>query len=143
MGDYADDQIRRDQRAAAKRIAAADGYELDDDDDDGQVGFYRDQAVARQEERRGQLAAANAEMVATTAALAELGLTLERQRSEYHVHILRIDGRRRTLVAQWWPSTGTAVDGAGKRQRCSTGKALVAWLRDKQRADARRDGRSP
>ena len=77
-------------------------------------------------------------MAATTAALAKLGLTLERQRSEFHVHILRIEGNRRTLVAQWWPSTGTAMDGAGKRQRCPTGKALVAWLRDKQQAEVRR-----
>lgn len=131
MGEHADDQIAADMQAAARRA----GVELDDDDDD--LAFYAERRAERQEQRRRQLAAANDEMAATAAALAELGLTLERQRSEYHVHILRIEGRRRTLVAQWWPSTGTAMDAAGKRQRCSTGKALVAWLRDKQRAEVR------
>ncbi len=132
MGEHADDQIAADMRAAARRA----GVEFGDDDDD--LAFSAEGRAERQEQRRGQLAAANAEMAATTAALAKLGLTLERQRSEYHVHILRIEGRRRTLVAQWWPSTGTAMDAAGKRQRCSTGKALVAWLRDKQRAEVDR-----
>lgn len=136
VGEHADDQIRRDMRASAKRLARADGHELDDDDDEGQVDYYRAQDAARQEARREQLAAANSEMAATTAALSELGLTLERQRSEYHCHIVRHEGGRRTLIAQWWPSSGTAMTAAGKRQRCTTGKALVAWLRDLQKAEA-------
>ena len=81
-------------------------------------------------------------MSATRTALAELGLTLE-AKSDCHFHVLRIEGHKRTLVAQWWPSSGKTMDGQRRGQHCATGTALAAWLRDKQRADARRDGRSP
>ena len=110
--------------------------------DDELIAYWRAQKEDRQEERREQLDAAHAEMSATRTALAELGLTLE-AKSDCHFHVLRIEGHKRTLVAQWWPSSGKTMDGQRRGQHCATGTALAAWLRDKQRADARRDGRSP
>ena len=65
-------------------------------------------------------------MAETTTAVAELGLQLV-CKSEYHYHVLR--GRQ--VVAQWWPSSGKTMDGQRRGQVCRTGKALVAWLRDR------------
>lgn len=125
----ATDQRRRDPnrlRAAIAREVRTHGAE-----DSDQVAFYRAEKAERQEQRHDQLAAAVAELPATTEALAKLELTLVRKNA-YHFHVVRIEQGRRTLVAQWWPSSGRTMDGQRKGQRCNTGTALVAWLRDKE-----------
>ena len=121
MGQHADDAIDEEMR----RTARAHGVELDDDDG-GQVEYWRAQAEARREERRDRLDQANTAMAETTSGVAGLGLQLVRK-SEYHYHVLR--GRQ--VVAQWWPSSGKTMDGQRRGQMCRTGKALVAWLRDR------------
>lgn len=125
MGQHADDEIEREGRA----IARAHGVDLDDeldDDDDGQVEFWRAQQEERRQRRRAQLDAAKTAMEATAAGVAELGLQLV-CKGEYHYHVLR----GREVVAQWWPSSGKTMDGQRRGQVCRTGKALVAWLRDR------------
>lgn len=122
MGDHADDAIEAEERAFAR----AHGVEID-----GQVEYWRAPAEARREERRDRLDQANTAMAGTTAGVASLGLQLVRK-SEYHFHVLR--GRQ--VVAQWWPSSGKTMDGQRRGQMCRTGKALVAWLRDRFTRDA-------
>ena len=125
MGQHAEDAIDEEIRRAAR----AHGVELDDDDDDdmsAQVEHWREQRERRQERRRGQHDAAKASMAETTTAVAALGLELV-CKSEYHYHVLR--GRQ--VVAQWWPPSGKTMDGQRRGQVCRTGKALVAWLRDR------------
>lgn len=125
MGQHADDAIEAEMRA----VARAHGVELDDDDDDdddGQVEYWRVEKERRQEERRERHGAAKATMDETTTAVAGLGLQLVRK-SEFHYHVLR--GRQ--VIAQWWPPSGKTMDGQRRGQVCRTGKALVAWLRDR------------
>lgn len=125
MGQHADEEVERQQRAFARSLGAE--FDNDDDDDD-----WRAEKEQRQEERRARLDQATAAMTETTAGVAGLGLQLVRK-SEYHYHVLR----GREVVAQWWPSSGKTMDGQQRGQVCRTGKALVAWLRDKQLSNAR------
>jgi hypothetical protein len=118
MGDWADREMEQEMQHTAR----AHGVGLDDDDD-GQVGYWRAQREDRQDERRAQLNKAKCAMAETTAQVAALGLQLVRK-SEYHYHVLR----GREVVAQWWPSSGKTMDGRARGQMCR--KALVAWLRD-------------
>lgn len=106
------------------------------------MGEYADQYLEEEIEREGfrlmreaekqetadRLARNNDAMRETAASLGQLGLRLVRK-SEYHYHVTQ-NGR---VIAQWYPSSGVTMDGQRRGQRCSTGKQLVAWMRDKVR----------
>ena len=98
----------------------------------GDVGdIFRALNEERREERDARFGANHDAMAETKASLTSLGLTLD-PKSSYHFHIVRIEKGRRVLVAQWWPSSGRTMDGQRRGQLCTTGKALIAWLRDKE-----------